>query len=240
MEQRLLGAKNIIVGAVVHAAKAFLYRSFGCVSPVGEKGKVANRFFRFIMTFAPPRKSPQLFPFSCRCVRLLYTRNPVVQNSIFKNVFVQKRKTTGSFNIQNLTTLDFLAYTDKTELRIFTLNDDCNNVCRIPPTAMNSTLRNNTGRSPTLSSWLEVLDRRRNTGRPYITGTHTKCSALKARSGFRWTATNLWYLLRASFFPRECSHCYININPAVARSRYTHNALSTCHSMTFSLYRCQF
>lgn len=67
-EQRLLGAKNIIVGAVVHAAKAFLYRSFGCVSPVGEKGKVANRFFRFIMTFAPPRKSPQLFPFSCRCV----------------------------------------------------------------------------------------------------------------------------------------------------------------------------
>lgn len=123
MEQRLLGAKNIIVGAVVHAAKAFLYRSFGCVSPVGEKGKVANRFFRFIMTFAPPRKSPQLFPFSCRCVRLPYTRNPVVQNSIFK-LFARKRKTTDSFNIQNLTTLDFLAYTQ------FMLNDDCNNVCR--------------------------------------------------------------------------------------------------------------
>lgn len=129
MEQRLLGAKNIIVGAVVHAAKAFLYRSFGCVSPVGEKGKVANRFFRFIMTFAPPRKSPQLFPFSCRCVRLPYTRNPVQQNSIFK-LFARIRETTGSFNIQNLTTLDFLAYTDKTELRIFMLNDDCNNVCR--------------------------------------------------------------------------------------------------------------
>lgn len=129
MEQRLLGAKNIIVGAVVHAAKAFLYRSFGCVSPVGEKGKVANRFFRFIMTFAPPRKSPQLFPFSCRCVRLPYTRNPVLQNSIFK-LFARIRETTGSFNIQNLTTLDFLAYTDKTELRIFMHNDDCNNVCR--------------------------------------------------------------------------------------------------------------
>lgn len=129
MEQRLLGAKNIIVGAVVHAAKAFLYRSFGCVSPVGEKGKVANRFFRFIMTFAPPRKSPQLFPFSRRCVRLPYTRNSVLQNSIFK-LFARIRKTTGSFNIQNLTTLDFLAYTDKTELRIFMLNDDCNNVCR--------------------------------------------------------------------------------------------------------------
>lgn len=129
MEQRLLGAKNIIVGAVVHAAKAFLYRSFGCVSPVGEKGKVANRFFRFIMTFAPPRKSPQLFPFSRRCVRLPYTRNLVLQNSIFK-LFARIRKTTGSFNIQNLTTLDFLAYTDKTELRIFMLNDDCNNVCR--------------------------------------------------------------------------------------------------------------
>lgn len=129
MEQRLLGAKNIIVGAVVHAAKAFLYRSFGCVSPVGEKGKVANRFFRFIMTFAPPRKSPQLFPFSCRCVRLPYTRNLVLQNSIFK-LFARIRKTTGSFNIQNLTTLDFLAYTDKTELRIFMHNDDCNNVCR--------------------------------------------------------------------------------------------------------------
>lgn len=129
MEQRLLGAKNIIVGAVVHAAKAFLYRSFGCVSPVGEKGKVANRFFRFIMTFAPPRKSPQLFPFSRRCVRLPYTRNLVLQNSIFK-LFARIRKTTGSFNIQNLTTLDFLAYTDKTELRIFMHNDDCNNVCR--------------------------------------------------------------------------------------------------------------
>lgn len=129
MEQRLLGAKNIIVGAVVHAAKAFLYRSFGCVSPVGEKGKVANRFFRFIMTFAPPRKSPQLFPFSRRCVRLPYTRNSVLQNSIFK-LFARIRKTTGSFNIQNLTTLDFLAYTDKTELRIFMHNDDCNNVCR--------------------------------------------------------------------------------------------------------------